>query len=147
MKDTDIALTYPALLAAKKYIYDSLNFVCTRIEQKAESCEYEACTFNMDGKRIIFRAAKITPTKTGQFVTLWKRIGNGPIMPYDIADPFDVWVVHVSYNGRFGQFVFPKDILLKHGVISQCGKGGKRAMRVYPIWDKADNKQAKKTQE
>src|SRR5207302_11114262 len=77
---------------------------------------------------------------------LWKRIGKGPIMPYDMADDFDFFVVAVRNKDRFGQFVFPKSVLCEKGVISQDGKGGKRAMRVYPAWDIADNSQAKKTQ-
>jgi len=36
---------------------------------------------------------------------------------------------------------------LRHGVISQDGMGGKRAMRIYPAWDVVNSKQAKKTQE
>jgi len=139
-------MIYPDLLAAKKYIYDPVGFKCNKINQEPESKEYSASTFEMNGKHIIFRAAKITPAKVGQFVTLWKRIGNGPIMPYDADDCFDIVVVNVSEKEHFGQFVFPKEALLKHGVISQFGKGGKRAIRVYPRWDVADNKQAQKTQ-
>jgi hypothetical protein len=30
--------------------------------------------------------------------------------------------------------------------VSKDGKGGKRAMRIYPPWDITDNRQAKKTQ-
>jgi hypothetical protein len=138
---------YSEFLDAQKYIYEPLSFTCTQLQPEAEGKEYGACTFEMNGKRVLFRAAKITSTKVGQFVTLWKRIGNGPIMPYDISDPFNLCIIHVSANDKIGQFVFPKDVLLKHGVISQNDKGGKRAMRVYPAWDIVNNKQAQKTQE
>ena len=113
--------------------------------QEAESQAYAAFEFEINNQRIKFRAGKITPTKIGQFVTLWKR-GAKTIMPYDRADPVDLFVVSVRSADRFGQFVFPKAILCEKGVVSKEGKGGKRAMRVYPAWDITDNQQAKKTQ-
>jgi hypothetical protein len=93
-----------------------------------------------------FRVAKITPTKIGQFVTLWKRSGNSPIQPYDLSDPLDFFVVSTRKGNCFGSFVFPKSVLHVQGVISKHGKGGKRAIRVYPPWDKTTSKQAEKTQ-
>ncbi len=114
--------------------------------QEAESQEYGACEFELNNHRIKFRVAKITPTKIGQFVTLWKRIENGPIVPFDMADPVDLFVVCVRKGQQFGQFVFPKNVLHEKGFVSKDGKGGKRAMRVYPPWDMADSPQAKKTQ-
>lgn len=131
---------------AKKRIYDQMGWVLENAQSEAESQEYGACTFNMNNCAVIFRVAKITPTKSGQFVTLWKRIGNGPIMPYDITDPIDLVVVTVHNKDHFGQFVFPKKVLCEKGIISHSGKEGKRAFRVYPSWDIADNAQAKKTQ-
>src|SRR5690348_2623887 len=92
----------------QKYIYEPLGWQCNNIQQEAESQEYGACFFEMNGKKIIFRVAKITPTKIGQFVTFWKRIGSGPIMPYDCADSFDFFVVTVKSKDRLGQFVFSK---------------------------------------
>jgi len=90
--------------------------------------------------------AKITPTKVGQFVTLWKRIGNGPIQPYDMEDPVELFIVTTTQGNKFGQFIFPKTILYKHDIVSKNNQGGKRAIRVYPPWDIATNKQAQKTQ-
>lgn len=115
-------------------------------EPEMESKEYSACTFKLNNQIITFRVAKITPTKIGQFVTLWKRIGPGPIMPYDMTDPIDLFIVSVRRGEKLGQFIFPKDLLLQKGVISCNGIGGKRAIRVYPPWDKPDNQQAKNTQ-
>ncbi len=134
------------LVEAQKYIYEPLGWKCENIQQEPESREYGACSFEMNGKKIIFRVGKITPTKIGQFVTFWKRIGKGPIMPYDMSDQFDFFVVHVRNKNHCGQFVFPKDVLYQKGIISKDGNGGKRAIRVYPIWDAADNAQAQRTQ-
>lgn len=113
---------------------------------EAESTEYGAYAFKLNDLFIRFRVAKITPKKIGQFVTLWKRIENGPIQPYDICDPVDLFVVSTRKVDHFGQFVFAKSALWEQGVISKNGKGGKRAMRVYPPWDKPLNRQAQQTQ-
>lgn len=136
----------PDLIEAQKYVYEPLGWKCEKIKQEAESQEYGACTFEMNNKSIIFRVAKITPTKVGQFVTIWKRIGSGPTMPYDIQDPFDFMVINVRSKDHWGQFVFPKAVLADKGIISKNGVGGKRGIRVYPAWDITDNPQAQKTQ-
>jgi hypothetical protein len=137
---------HPDFIVFKKIMSESCGWECADIHQDVESKEYGACSFILNNRRIVFRVGKITPTKVGQFVTFWKRIGKSPIMPYDVADLFDFFVVGARYNERFGLFVFPKDILYEKGVISKNGKDGKRAIRVYPLWDIADNAQAKKTQ-
>jgi hypothetical protein len=112
-----------------------------------QSVEYGAFTFTLNNFDIRFRVAKITPTKTGQFVTLWKRVASGPIQPFDASDLVDFFVISVRSCENFGQFVFPKSILCKQNVFSINSKGGKRAIRVYPPWDETTSKQAKKTQE
>jgi hypothetical protein len=134
------------LLSAQELAYGPLGLTYSNLVQEVESQDYVACSFDLGQKHIKFRVAKITPTKAGQFVTFWKRIGGGPIMPYDMNDPFDLLIVSVRNGDNLGQFIFPKDILLQKGLLSKEGQGGKRAMRVYPRWDVADNAQAKKTQ-
>ena len=134
------------LLIAKKIIYDPCHFTCSELIMETESAEYGAYTFELNGLVIRFRIAKTTPTKTGQFVTLWKRIGNGPIQPYDLSDSVDFFVISTRKDSHFGQFVFPKSALCQHNIVSIKGQGGKRAIRVYPPWDNALNKQAQKTQ-
>ena len=138
--------TYPDLFEAQKRAYEPSGLTCKNVTKEKESQEYGACTFEMNNHHILFRVGKITPTKIGQFVTLWKRIGNGPIMPYDMADSIDFFVVSVRDAHYFGQFVFPKAVLHEKGVVSENGKGGKRAIRIYPPWGIPDNQQAKKTQ-
>ena len=49
-------------------------------------------------------------------------------------------------DSEIGQFVFPKEVLLKHNIISSKQKEGKRGFRVYPPWDTPTSKQAQKTQ-
>jgi len=134
------------LLVIKELVYDACGFSISGLSKELESAEYEACTFLLNGMRVMHRSSKITPTKTGQFVTLWKRNKQGVTAPFDISDKFDVIILTVSNGAALGQFVFPKTILLKHGVLSEKNKGGKRGFRVYPPWDKVTNKQAEKSQ-
>lgn len=140
-------MSYPAdLIIAQKLAYEPSKLICKNIVKEIESQDYCACEFEINNKIIKFRVAKITPTKVGLFVTLWKRIGNSIIQPYDISDKFDLFVVSVRKDEHFGQFVFPKNILYEKGFISKKEKGGKRAMRVYPPWDIATSPQAIRTQ-
>ena len=134
------------LLVAQELAYEPSGFAYHNLIKEAESAEYGASTFEMNNRHIKFRIGKITPTKIGQFVTLWKRIEDGVIQPHDLADPVDLFVVSVRNEEKFGQFVFPKLILFEKGFISNQSKGGRRAMRIYPPWDIPDSQQAKKTQ-
>ncbi len=138
--------THPEILATQELVYKKSNLKFTGAEPEAESEEYGAHTFGLENFTIKFRVAKITPKKIGQFVTCWKRTTLGPIQPFDIEDSFDFLVVSVRSGENFGQFVFPKAVLSQKGIIAKLGKGGKRAMRVYPPWDQTTSQQAQKTQ-
>jgi hypothetical protein len=137
---------YSELSAAQIQIYQACGFSYSPPQPEAESADYGAHTFTLDGAHICFRVAKTTPTKVGQFVTLWKRMGKGPIQPFDAADTPDLFVVSARNGPHFGQFVFPKATLCAHGVVSVHGVGGKRALRVYPPWDTPVSRQAHATQ-
>ncbi|WP_205943125.1 MepB family protein [Pedobacter cryotolerans] len=127
-------------------LYDKCGVSFTEFNKQKESIEYDACTFKLNGKSVICRTAKITPTKIGQFVTVWKRSENGITIPFNINDNFDFFVI-TTLNGKlFGQFIFPKSVLLAKGVISGENSAGKRGIRVYPPWDLTTSKQAQKTQ-
>lgn len=134
------------LLAAKALVYDPSGFTCSRPAPEAESAEYGACAFTLDGFSVRYRVAKTTPTKVGQFVTVWKRSPSGPIQPFDAADPVDLFVISTREGRRFGQFVFPRDVLCERDIVSRNGSGGKRAFRVYPPWVTTTNRQARHTQ-
>lgn len=135
----DLNLTY-------NLVYQHSGFTCSQPLFESESSQYCACTFTLGGLAIRFRAAKITPKKVGQFVTLWKRIGKGQIQPFDVSDPNDFFVISVRKGDLFGQFVFPKSVLRDRGVLSKNGIGGKLAIRVYPPWDNPESALAQKTQ-
>jgi hypothetical protein len=114
---------------------------------EAESADYGACRATLHGKRLVLRVAKTTPTKIGQFVTVWKRPHpDADIAPLDDADPVDAVIIAVADGDRHGFFIFPRSVLIERGVISRASAGGKRALRVYPPWCAPESIQAQRTQ-
>ncbi|MDQ4624568.1 MepB family protein [Janthinobacterium lividum] len=116
---------------------------------EAESADYGACRADLHGKRLVLRVAKTTPTKTGQFVTVWKRPHpDADIAPLDEADPVDIVIIAVADDdgARHGFFIFPRSVLLERGVMSRASQGGKRALRVYPPCCAPESAQAQRTQ-
>ncbi len=130
----------------KTEIYDKCSLEISDFIPEVESKAYNACRFQLNGLNILSRNAKITPKKVGLFVTFWKRNGNGPIEPFNDNDKIDFYAVNVRSESDFGQFVFPKSVLIKKGIISTQKKEGKRAFRVYPSWVAVKSKQAERTQ-
>lgn len=126
-----------------------LGCACSAPRADAESVEYGAHTFEVNGRNAVFRVARTTPKKAGQFVTLWQRTtpdGRGPIRPYDSSESVDLFMVSVRGDAALGLFVFPQDVLIARGVVSTGFIGGKRAIRVYPPDSEPTNKTAQSTQ-
>ncbi len=135
------------LIFAIQHVYQPVGMtVTTEAFREAESAEYGACRFVLDGHMVVFRVAKTTPTKVGQFVTCWKR-SVAKIMPLDLSDNVDFLVVNVSDAIHRGQFVFPQKTLVERGIMSANNEGGKLAFRIYPPWTKPVAKAAIKSQQ
>lgn len=130
----------------KSKVYDKCAFQVTDFKIEEESKEYGACQFELNGLKVICRNAKKTPKKDGRFVTFWKRKEGGPIEPFCETDPIVFFVVNIQNEGQLGQFVFPRSVLIKKGIISTNKKEGKRAFRVYTPSEVANSKQAERTQ-
>lgn len=128
------------------YTYDILGLTLTKeAVPELESREYGAFRFELEGKGVIFRVAKLTPIKVGYFVTVWKKI-NGINAPFNSND-LDFIIIHVKDEDKQGQFIFDKNILIDKGIISHNNiKNGKMAFRVYPPWVNPVAKQAILTQ-
>jgi hypothetical protein len=139
-------LLNPELLHVKELVYDKCNFEFSNLIIDSESSAYQACSFKLNSFQIIHRLSKITPTKIGQFVTIWKRNNKGITAPFDVLDNFDFIIITLKSEGNLGQFVFPKSVLLEKGIISNNNNSGKRGIRIYPPWDVPTSKQAEKTQ-
>lgn len=127
-------------------VYKPLGLEISEFKIENEGQEYNASRFKVNGRSVICRNGKITPKKTGQFVTFWKRNTKGISAPFDEIDDFELYVINVTNTTQLGQFVFPKWVLIKQGIVSTLNKEGKRGFRVYPNWDIAKNKQAQRTQ-
>jgi hypothetical protein len=143
----EIEASISTLADAIKEVYETCSLSITDFEAEPESQEYKACRFRVNGRSIIYRNAKITPKKVGQFVTFWKRNEKGITTPFSETDAFEYYTVNVRMENRFGQFVFPKAVLIQKGIVSTDKKDGKRGFRVYPPWDAVTNKQAALTQQ
>lgn len=128
-----------------QFLEKSFKTKLQNITKDAECEAYFGYSFNVESYRIKYRKAKITPTKTGQFVTFWKRDNEGKTVPLDEKDSFDFYVIQVETETNLGFFVFPKKVLIQQQIVSSV-KEGKRGFRVYPIWDFTENKQAQKSQ-
>jgi len=134
------------LTKIKQEVYTNCALKLTNFCFEKEGTAYNACRFQLNEKNIICRSAKITPKKIGQFVTFWKRNNKGITEPFNETDVLDFYVINVSTQTNFGQFVFPKSVLIEKGILSTEKKEGKRGFRVYPKWDATLNKQAIQTQ-
>lgn len=93
-----------------------------------------------------FRAGKTTPTKIGQFVTLWKRNEKGITEPYNIWDAFDLYIIATRKEDESGVFIFPASVLHDNKILSGENGAGKRGFRVYPGWSLPTDEQALKSQ-
>lgn len=128
-------------------LFSTLGLTISNIQQDFECEDYFGFNFKLGNLQIKFRKAKITPTKTGQFVTLWRRnLISKETEPFSFEDKSNFYLILTETNENFGFFFFTKDSLIKNQILSSSSKGGKRGFRVYPDWDAPQNKQATKTQ-
>lgn len=134
------------LLEIQQLIYDKCSLKIKNLVIEPESSRYKACMFELNSLKILFREAKISPRKTGQFVTCWKRNRNGQTEPFEEEDNIDFYIINTRFEKLFGQFVIPRSKLVQQGVISSIRGPGKRGFRVYPPWNTTESRQAAKTQ-
>lgn len=125
-------------------VFEKVQLLLKNLEKDAECEEYFGYNFHLNQFKIKFRKAKITPKKTGQFVTIWKRNLNRKTEPFKNTDDFDFYIIFTEQKKNSGFFIFPKNILSKRNILSTQSKEGKRGFRLYPNWDFPENKQAQK---
>ncbi len=145
--DSKIQSMPKELMHLKKSLFDKLNYKLFDFKLDSESREYDASTLQLNGETIFYRKAKITPTKTGQFVTFWKRNQKKITEPFSDFDKFEFLIVAVINDENIGFFFFSQKVLIEKGILSSKIKEGKRGFRVYPPWDTVENKQSIKTKE
>lgn len=135
-----------ALKQINSLVLKPLKLVLTNIEAETESKNYAAHRFKIGNKNIIFRVANKTPTKTGQFVTTWKRNQHGITIPFNVTDNIDFFIIALQQHENFGIFILPQLALLQNKILASKIVTGKRGIRLYASWDITTNKQAQKTQ-
>lgn len=140
--NTDI----PSELNLLVSLLEKLNWKVSDIIPEPESAAYSAFDLKVNSSNVKFRISKITPIKNGQFVTVYKRIEDGTIAPFESTDKIDFVIISCKNGENHGYFIFPKYELLKRGIFTDK-KEGKRAFRVYPSWDITNSNQAQKTQQ
>ena len=142
MKDYKQALEF-----INEKLYEPLNYEISELQAEDQNKEYGACTFKLNNKKIRFRTAKQTPNKQGQFVVFWEEDYDNKNTPYKFDKSPELIIITCTHNQEhFGQFIFPKEVLLKQGILKSNNTKGKMGIRVYPIWDQDLNKQASKSQ-
>ncbi|MGB2871128.1 MepB family protein [Psychrobacillus psychrotolerans] len=138
---------YTALSYVNKMIYESNDLTVKCVQEEKQNSKYGAGTFRLSSKTVRFRVANITPQKVGQFVAFWEKDENNKNQPFTYVETPDLLVITTFQDdSKFGQFIFPKEILFKHNILRSSSTKGKMAIRVYSSWDNPTSEQALKTQ-
>lgn len=126
-------------------ILGSIGLKILNIVEDSECEDCSGCSFQLNNRNVEFRKAKITPKKSGQFVTLWKRNKRNQTEPFHVNDDFDFYMIATQQHHRSGFFLFSKYVLSKWEILTTGNKQGKRGFRVYSNWDIPESRQAEKT--
>ena len=116
------------------------------IQAEEQNGDYESGVARIGKEQWRIRTARITPTKPGAFVAVWKRGEGGSTRPFTADEPMSGLFVFVEEQERFGVFKFTTAHLISLGYVSSDLHPGKRAFRVYPAWFTDLNSQASRTQ-
>lgn len=136
-----------ALNYISKIIYEPKQLKIASVQEEKQNCDYGAGVFRLSSKTIRFRVAHTTPTKIGQFAAFWEKGSDNKNRPFLYEEAPELLVITTFKNNKeFGQFVFPKEILIKKNILRSQNTKGRMAIRVYPAWDKPISKQAIETQ-
>ncbi|PGP57107.1 mep operon protein MepB, partial [Bacillus cereus] len=130
-----------------KMIYKPNNLFITNQKEEKQNSEYAGGIFQLNNRSIRFRVSKITPNKIGQFVSFWEKDASMRNQAFSYDSAPNLLVITCIADNKLGQFIFPKEILLKEKILKTQNQKGKMAMRVYSIWDKPVSNQAKKSQQ
>lgn len=139
---------YKALTYVNEIFYEPNHLTIKAIREETQNPDYGAGIFQLNSKSVRFRVAKITPTKIGQFVAFWEKDLDNKNQAFSYENATDLLVINTFTNNNhyFGQFVFPKEVLVKQNILKTATAKGKMAIRVYPSWDTPTSKQAIATQ-
>lgn len=117
-----------------------------RLTPEPDNAAYSAAILTVGDVRLRVREARVTPTKPGAFVSVWRRSPHGGAEPFPAADAVAGLLVLVADSPLAGVFHFTPEHLAALGVTSTPTTPGKRGFRVYPPWCDGLNPQASRTQ-
>lgn len=121
MNEFNKALTY-----VNELLYAPHHLTIKNIQEETQNADYGAGMFQLDSKSVRFRVAKITPTKVGQFVSFWEKDAANKNQAFSYENATDLLVINTFHtNGDFGQFVFPKEVLLQQNILKTANTKGK----------------------
>lgn len=131
---------------ALEHYAETVGLTLAEVVPEEQNSDYESGCAKLEGTWWRVRTARITPTKPGAFVAIWRRNSEGNTEPFSTDDDCAGLLVFVSDEDRFGVFRFPTAALGELGVYSSQRSAGKRGFRLYPIWYTSLNSQAIRTQ-
>jgi len=136
------------LTYVNEIFYEPNHLTIKAIREETQNSDYGAGVFQLNSKSVRFRVAKVTPTKIGQFVAFWEKDLDNKNQAFSYENATDLLVINTFSNDNqsFGQFVFPKEVLVEKNILKTATAKGKMAIRVYPSWDTPTSKQAIATQ-
>lgn len=138
---------FETLAYINEKIYEPNQLTVKSAQEEKQNSDYRAGVFQLSSKSVRFRVAKSTPTKIGQFVTFWEKDAHHKNRPFLSNESPELLVITTfESENRRGQFIFPKEIMIKQNILQTNLTKGKMGMRVYPSWDKPTNKQAIRSQ-
>ncbi|MFJ7737656.1 MepB family protein [Lysinibacillus sp. NPDC097287] len=138
---------FKTLTYVNEMFYEPNQLTIKNILEETQNSDYGAGIFQLNSKSVRFRVAKITPTKIGQFVAFWEKDEADKNQAFSYDNATDLLVINTfDGNDNYGQFVFPKEVLLKQNILKTAKTKGKMAIRVYPSWVTPTSKQAIATQ-
>lgn len=116
------------------------------IQIEEQNSDYESGVALIGKEQWRIRTARITPTKSGAFVAVWKRDEGGSTRPFTADESMSGLLVFVEEQERFGVFQFTPAYLISLRYVSSELHPGKRGFRLYPAWCTNLNPQAIRTQ-
>lgn len=120
-----------AIKYVNEVLYRPNNLIIKNPKEEKQNSDYGAGIFQLNSKSIRFRVAKITPNKIGQFVAFWEKDNRNKNQPFSYNQSPDLLVINTFADKKIGQFIFPKDILVKKGILKTDGQCGKMAVDLF----------------
>ena len=120
---------YKTLTYVNEILYEPNHLTIKNILEETQNSDHGAGIFQLNSKSVRFRVAKITPTKIGQFVAFWEKDEANKNQAFSYDNATDLLVINTfGRNGIYGQFVFPKEVLLKQNILKTSKTKGKMAI-------------------